>query len=67
MDLKGKHQVSPFFISPDILERSLEFYRQIRDYVTDVVFYCADYINLLPVVHYTNNRREFSYDEQEPS
>jgi hypothetical protein len=33
-------------------------------YVTDVVFYCADYINLLPVVHHQNDRRELNYNEQ---
>jgi hypothetical protein len=30
-----------------------------------VVFYCADYVNLLPVVHHKNNRGEHYDDEQE--
>jgi hypothetical protein len=32
-----------------------------------VVFYCADCVNLLPVVRYKNNRREFNDDEPESS
>ena len=32
-----------------------------------MVFYCADCVNLLPVVRYKNNRREFHDDEQESS
>src|SRR5690349_218417 len=48
------------------LERSLDFTTQIRFYVSDVVFYCADYFNLLPVVHYQNNRRR-SFDDEPKS
>ena len=43
----------------------MAFINQIRSYVTVVVFYCADYVNLLPVVHYKNNRGEHYDDEQE--
>ena len=43
----------------------MDFTREIRFYVSDVVFYCADYFNLLPVVHNKNNRRRSFDDEQE--
>ncbi|MGZ5190264.1 MAG: hypothetical protein ACXWCZ_04545 [Flavisolibacter sp.] len=46
------------------MEWSLAFITQIRSYVTVVVFYCADIVNLLPVVHHKNNRREYYDDEQ---
>ena len=45
----------------------MDFIKQIRDYVANVVFYGADYDNLLPVVHYENDRRELYHDEQNSS
>lgn len=48
----------------NLLERSLDFIKQIRDYVSNVVFYGADWDNLLPVVFNQNDRRELHYDEQ---
>ena len=50
-----------------LLERSLEFIKQIRDYGSDVVFYSADCGNLLPVVFNKNDRRDPYYDEQKSS
>ena len=43
----------------------MDFIKQIREYVSDVVFFSADYDNLLPVVHHKNDRRDFYHDEQE--
>ena len=40
------------------------FIKQIRVYVSDVVFYSADCNYLLPVVPDKNNRRKLYYDEQ---
>ena len=47
-----------------LLERSLDFIKQIRDYVANVVFYGADRDNLLPVVYNKNDRRKLCHDEQ---
>ena len=49
------------------MERSLDFIKQIRDYVSVVVFYSADCDNLLPVVPDKNDRRNFYHDEQKSS
>ncbi len=45
----------------------MDFIRQIRVYVSNVVFYSADLDNLLPVVFDENDGRYLHYDEQEPS
>ena len=45
----------------------MDFIKQIRYYVSDVVFYSADYDNLLPVVSDEDDRRKFYHDEQESS
>lgn len=46
------------------LERSLDFIKQIRFYVSVVVFYSADCDNLLPVVFNKNDRRQLYCDKQ---
>jgi hypothetical protein len=35
-------------------------------FVSDVVFYSADYVDLLPFVPHKNNRRKYYYDGAEP-
>jgi len=48
------------------LERSLDFIGKIRVYVSCVVFYSVDFVNLLPVVRNTDNRRKLSEHQQKP-
>ena len=41
----------------EALERSLNFIHKNQRYVSSVVFYSADYLNLLPAVPHKDNRR----------
>ena len=45
-----------------IMERSLDFVYEKKGYVSDVVLYTVDIVDLLPAVPYKKNRRGF-YDD----